>query len=108
MWIESQHLSTARRRNVSPLGYQSPALGDSAPVPGLQDNHRVTLQPGVTISTLSRVPQLFTSIVSLVRTRREADNRPWVSHIVSGMLKGVKMGRIIYLFKICLLVSTCM
>ena len=74
MWIESTHLSTVRRRIVSPPGYQSPALGDSVPVPGSQEAQRVTLQPRVTTSKLSRVPRLFASAISTSRTRREADN----------------------------------
>ena len=74
MWIESTHHSTIRRHIVSPLGYQSPTLGDSVPVPGSQGAQCVTLQPGVTTSKLSRVPQLFTSAISTSRTRREADD----------------------------------
>ena len=80
MWIESHGLSTVRRRIVSPPGYQSPALGDSVPVPGLQEVHqRVTLQPGVTTSTLSRVPRLFASVISSIRTHREVDSEPRIS-----------------------------
>ena len=81
MWIESHDLSTVRRRIVSPPGYQSPALGDSVPVPGLQEVHqRVTLQPGVTTSTLSCVPRLFASVISSIRTHREVDSEPRISH----------------------------
>jgi hypothetical protein len=79
MWIRSQPLFTARRPNVSPPGYQSPALGDSVPVPGSQDTQRVTPQPGVTISSLSRTPRLFTSVTSQTRARREVNNEPQVS-----------------------------
>ncbi|KIK05051.1 hypothetical protein K443DRAFT_92118 [Laccaria amethystina LaAM-08-1] len=79
MWIGSQPLFTARRPNVSPPGYQSPTLGDSVPVPGSQDTQRVTPQPGVTISSLSRTPRLFTSVTSQTRTRREVNNEPQVS-----------------------------
>jgi hypothetical protein len=79
MWIGSQPLFTARRPNVSPPGYQSPALGDSVPVPGSQDTQRVTPQPGVTISSLSRTPRLFTSVTSQTRARREVNNEPQVS-----------------------------
>ena len=64
MWIESLHLTTARRHIVSPPGYQSPALGDSIPVPGSQEAQRVTLLPRVTAPRLSHVPQLFASVIS--------------------------------------------
>ena len=80
MWIESPLYSTVRRRIVSPPGYQSPALGDSVPVPGSQEAQHVTLLPGVTTSRLSRVPRLFASIITTTRTRREADNECKISH----------------------------
>ena len=79
MWIKSHYLSTIRWRIVSPLGYQSPTLGDSVPVPGPQEAQCVTLQPGVTTSTLSCIPWLFASIVSSARTRWEANSRYWIS-----------------------------
>ena len=80
MWIESHDLFTVRRRIVSPPGYQSPALGDSVPVPGLQEVHQhVTLQPGVTTSTLSRVPRLFASVISSIQTHREVNSEPRIS-----------------------------
>ena len=80
MWIESHPTSTVRRRFVSPLGYQSPMLGDSVPVPGSQGTQRKTLQPRVSTSSLSRVPRLFTTIIATSRTRREANNGHKVSH----------------------------
>ena len=79
MWIGSLPHLIDRRRLVSPLGYQSPALGDSVPAPGLQDTQRVTLQLGVTTSTLSRVPQLFASAVSQARTHQEVESEPRIS-----------------------------
>ena len=79
MWIGSPPHLIDRRRLVSPLGYQSPALGDSVPAPGLQDTHRMTPQLGVTTSTLSRVPRLFASAVSQARTRREVESEPRIS-----------------------------
>ena len=87
MWIESTHHSTVRRHIVSPPGYQSPALGDSVPVPGSQRAQRVTPQPGVTTSKLSRVPQLFASAISTLRTRREADDGNRISQFISGLLE---------------------
>ena len=80
MWIGSSPHLIDRRRLVSPPGYQSPALGDSVPIPGLQNTHHVTPQPGVTTSTLSRVPRLFASAVSQARTRREVESEPRISH----------------------------
>ena len=80
MWIESHSLSTIRRRIVSPPGYQSPVLGDGIPVPGLQGVHqRVTPQLGVTTSTLSRIPWLFASVISSIRTHQEVDSEPQIS-----------------------------
>ena len=79
MWIGSPPHLINRRRLVSPLGYQSPALGDSIPARGLQDTHCVTPQLGVTTSTLSRVPRLFASAVSQARTRREVESEPRIS-----------------------------
>ena len=74
MWIESTLHSTVRRRIVSPPGYQSPALGDSVPVPGSQEAQREPPQPRVSISKLSRIPRLFASAILTSRTRREVDN----------------------------------
>ena len=79
MWIESPRYTTVRRRIVSPLGYQSPALGDSVPVPGSQEAQRVTPLPRVTASRLSHVPRLFASAISITRTRREADSECRIS-----------------------------
>ena len=74
MWIESTLHSTVRRCIVSPPGYQSPALGDSIPVPGPQETQREAPQPRVSTSKLSRVPRLFASAISTSRTRQEVDN----------------------------------
>ena len=89
MWIGSSPHLIDRRRLVSPLGYQSPALGDSVPAPGLQDTHRVTSQLGLTASTLSRVPRLFTSAVSQARARREVESGPRISQ------RGISPGLVI-------------
>ena len=56
MWIESHHLSNIGQYIVSPPGYQNPVLGDSVPLPGLQEAQHETPQPGVITSTLSHVP----------------------------------------------------
>ena len=84
MWIELHHLSIIRQCTVSPLGYHSPVLGNSVPVPGPQEAQCMTLQPRVTTSTLSCVPQLFTSVISSSRIHQEANSEqqisPWWRH----------------------------
>ena len=94
MWIESTRLSTVRRCIVSPPGYQSPTLGDSVPVPGSQEAQRVTLQPRVTTSKLSRVPQLFASTISTSRTRREANNGNRISQLITSTQKEINLSTI--------------
>ena len=78
MWIESHPSLSVRRRFVSPPGYQSPALGDSVPVPGSQEAQHETLQPRVSTPALSRVPQLFASVIPS-RTHQEVDNEHRIS-----------------------------
>ena len=81
MWIGSHPLFTVRRPIISPPGYQSPALGESVPTPGLQDHQRVTPYHGVTTSTLSRVPRIFLPVVSQTRTHREDKINTTVSQL---------------------------
>ena len=83
MWIKSHSLSTIRHHIISPPGYQSPTLGDSGPVPRLQEAHQcVTLQLRVTTSTLSCVPRPFASVISSTWTHREVNSQPRISHLL--------------------------
>ena len=90
MWIGSHPLFTVRRPIVSPPGYQSPALGESVPTPGLQDHQRVTPYHGVTTSTLSRVPRIFLPVVSQTRTHREDKINTTVSQDASNVTEHLR------------------
>ena len=78
MWIESHPSFSIRWHFVSPPGYQSPALGDSIPVPWSQEAQRKTLQPRASTSTLCHVPLLFASIIPS-RIHQEVDNEQQIS-----------------------------
>ena len=82
MWIKSHPSLSVRRRFVSPPGYQSPALGDSVPVPGSQEAQHETLQPRDSTPALSHVPRLFASVIPS-RTHQEVDNEHRISHLLA-------------------------
>ena len=79
MWTESPSLYTARRPNTSPPGYQSPASGDSAPIPGSQDHQDAVPPFGTTPRTLLRVPRIFSAAILRSRLRREVSDDSSVS-----------------------------
>jgi len=54
----------ARQPNASPLEYQSPAPGDSVPIPGLPDHLGTEPSYGTVPPTLYHAPCLFSAAIS--------------------------------------------
>ena len=82
MWMESPPFYMVRWSNTSPLGYQSPVSGDSAPIPGSQDHLDAVPSFGTVSRTLSCIPRIFSTAISSSRLHQEVLNDDSVSHPV--------------------------
>ena len=79
MWIRSRIRFTAGLPNASPPGYQSPAPGDSVPVPGSLDQPGAYPNHGSAPQTLLNTPRLFTTAILHSRLRQEDSDNHSVS-----------------------------
>ena len=79
MWIGSQIRFMVRQPTASPLGYQSPAWGDSAPEPGSPESLNAKACHTSASQPLANVPRIFSAAVVRMRLHQEVSNNHSVS-----------------------------
>ncbi|EDR04148.1 uncharacterized protein LACBIDRAFT_330718 [Laccaria bicolor S238N-H82] len=82
MWSKSTLSYTAMQPSASPLGYQSPTLGDSIPCPGSLDHRRAATMPVTAPHALSHIPRIFSATLTRLRLHQGAKNDDAVSHLL--------------------------